>query len=352
MSGMERTVHASRARTYPFIERVRITEGRARFGIFPLPHSSPQLYPTKFEFQAYVDDPSLEEDARYREHVASPPSSTSTKIGSVSGEKPPARHRQAEAVAERPQKASGPRKSTGKLSAAGTKTQTKTATNTSRPTTKTKNTLNPKSLQNPEGSASKGPTQKVIRRVHAIVEVPIKVEDDDEELTHDLVNVRKGRVSSNKGPNPPTAIRKAARVVEPTRTNGKPLPSCMDGDGTPPAPLPRRRKSGIDREYLEPDEDQNCYRSEEDVNVRHRPPPRRKSIKELKNSDFEYLEDEEEEGEESDELNLGVRSLFFFDVYLNFLLARFSLGEASEAAAKEQKIKPSRSKIRAKEKSC
>lgn len=251
-------------------------------------------------------------DERYGERVASPPSSTSTKIGSASGEKPSARRRQAETVAERPQKALGPRKSTGKPSAAGTKTQTKTATNTSRPAAKAKGTLNQKSTQNPEASTSKGPTQKIIRRVHATVEVPIKVEDEEEELEHDLVDVRKGRVASNKDPELPTVIRKAARVAEPTRTNGKTLPSCMDGDKTPPPPPPRRRKSGIDREYLEPDEDAYGYQNQEEANVRHRPPPRRKSIRELKESDFEYHEDEEEEGEETDdELNLGVRFLLF-----------------------------------------
>ena len=254
---------------------------------------------------------SSDEHAQYRENATSPlTSSTSTKIGSAFGEKPPARKRRVGAAVDRPQK--GSRKSTGKPSAGGANAQTKTVTNTSR-STKGKGTVNQQPPQNPEASTSKGSTQRVIRRVRAIVEVPIKVEDDEEELEHDLFDDRNGTVPSEKDPKPSTAVKKAAR---PSRPNNKTLPLYMDRDATPPAPGPlsKRRKSGIARNYDEPDEDAYNHQSQEDANVRHRPPPRRKSIRELRESDFEYHEGEEEEGEETDtdELNLGVRFRFCF----------------------------------------
>lgn len=136
--------------------------------------------------------------------------------------------------------------------------------------------------------------------------MPIKVEDE-EELVHDLVNDRIGRVPSDKNIKSSTTLKKVTRLTEPSQTENE--TSYMDGDVTPPAPgpLPRQRKSGTD-----PDLAAYRSRSQKEVNVRHRPPPRRKSIRELKESDFEYREDEEEAGEESDtdELNIGVRCLF------------------------------------------
>ena len=278
--------------------------------VAPRPFTHTDL--TRIEFQGNVSDSSLGEYPHHGEHATSPPSSsTSTKIGSTSIEKPTAKRRQLEAVVDRPQKASGPRKSTGKPPAGGTKAQTKTVTNTSR-AVKGKGISNQTSLQNPEGSASKGPTQKVIRRVRAVVEVPIKVEDE-EEFVHDLVDDRKGTVPSNKDHKPSTAVKKAVRPVQSSRANDKALSQYMDDDATPPAPdpLPKRRKSGIDRDYYEPDEDAYNWRNQGDTNVRHRPPPRRKSIKELRESDFDYREDEGEESD-TDELNLGVGFLFYF----------------------------------------
>jgi len=139
--------------------------------------------------------------------------------------------------------------------------------------------------------------------------VPIKVEDEEEELVDYLVGDRKARVPSDKDPKPPTAVKKASRFAESSRMRNAALPLHMDDDVTPPAsgPLPKRRKSGIDHDYIEPDEDAGDRRRRGDANVKHRPPPRRKSIRDLRDSDFEYREHEEEAGEESDadELNLG-----------------------------------------------
>lgn len=263
---------------------------------------------TGVEFKGNAGVSSLDEYAHYSEHVTSPPSSsTSTKIGSATVEKPTAKRRQLEAVVvpnvDKPQRASGPRKSTGKPPAGATKAPAKTVASTSRPA-KGKTVPNQKPVTKPEGSASKGPTQKLIRRVHAIVEVPIKVEDEEEEPVHDLTDDKKGRIPSDKAPKPSTALTKAARLSGPSRTKGRVSPLYMDDDITPPAPdpLPNRRKSGIDRDYYEPDEDVCGRRNQEDTNARNRPPPRMKSIRDLRESDFEYI------GEESDtdELNLGV----------------------------------------------
>ena len=271
--------------------------------------SSIQTHLTRVKFQGSVDGSLLDDCG---EHATSPPSSsTSTKIGSVTVEQPLAKRRQLEAAVNRPQKASGPRKSTGKPPAGGTKTQAKTGTNTSRPA-KGKGTLNQKPSQNGEGSASKGPVQRLIRRVHATVEVPIKVEDEEEKLVDSLANDKK----ADKDPKLSTAIEKAPRFTEQSRMNNKTLPLHVDDDSTPPAPgpLPKRRKSGIERDHNERDKNVYNWRNQEDVNFRHRPPPRRKSIRELRDSDFEYHEREDEEGEDSDtdELNLGVRFLFCF----------------------------------------
>lgn len=295
VSNVERRVRASRGRTHS----ARTVYGRKGFGIFfALSHSPIQSYLTRIKFQGNLNGLLLDECARYDEHGTSPPSSSiSTKIGSASIENPPVKRRQLDTVVvpttNRSQKTSGPRQSAGKPPAGGTKVQTKTVKNPSRPA-KGKGTPNQKPSQNTEGSTSKRPIQKLIRRVHAIVEVPIKVEDEEDDF--DPVNDRKGKVPSDKNHKSSMAIKKASKPVEPS-------PLCMDDDATPPAP--RRRKSGTDREYHELDEDEN---------VRRRPPPRRKSIRGLRESDFEYFEDEEEAGEDSavDMPNLGVRFLFYF----------------------------------------
>jgi len=268
---------------------------------------------------------SLDEYARYGEHATSPPSSSaSTKIGSGSVDKPPAKRRQLEAVvipvSERPYKAPGPRKSIGKPSAGGTKTQTKATANATRPV-KDKGTPKQRSTQNSEGSATRGPTQKVIRRVHATVEVPIKVEDDEDELVLTPVIDTRGRVLPDKSPKPLKAVKKATKPAEPPRIKGKSWQAYRDDDAIPPAPtqVPKRRKSGVDQDYYDPDEDIYNWRSLEDANVRHRPPSRRKSIRELRESDFEYREGEEEEEEtDTDELNLGVGLLL--DGFLSGIL--------------------------------
>lgn len=200
-------------------------------------------------------------------------------------------------VSDKPYKAPGPRKSTGKPSAGGTKTQTKTATGATRPA-KDKATPKQKSTQNSEGSVTKAPAQKVIRRVHAVVEVPIKVEDDEDELVPD------------ENSKPSKTTKKPTKPAEPPRAKSKSWQVYQDGDGdtTPPAraPVPKRRKSGTDQDYYEPSEDIYNWQSLEDANVRHRPPARRKSIKVFRESDFDYHEEEEEEETDADELNLGV----------------------------------------------
>jgi len=265
----------------------------------------------------------LDEYARYGEHATSPPSSSaSTKIGSGSVDKPPGKHRQLDAViipiGEKSYKAPGPRRPIGKPPAGGTKTQTKATTNATR-STKDKGTPKQRPTQNSEGSATKGPTQKVIRRVHATVEMPIKVEDDEDEFARTPVNDARGRAPSDKNPKPSKTAKKATKPAEPPRTKSKSWQAYRDDDATPPAPtqVPKRRKSGIDQDYYDPGEDIYQWRSLEDANVRHRPPSRRKSIRVLRESDFEYREgDEEEEETDTDELNLGVCLLldgFFSD---------------------------------------
>jgi len=171
---------------------------------------------------------------------------------------------------------------------------------------KDKATPKQKSTQNPEGSATKGPTQRVIRHVHAVIEVPVKVEDDEDDLARTPVNDTKGRAPA-KDPKPSTTI-KQTKSTEPSKTKNKSWQVYRDDNVTPPAPAsaPRRRKSGIDQDYYEPDNDTQTLRSQENANVRQRPPSRRKSIRELRESDFEYREEEDEETD-ADELNLGVR---------------------------------------------
>ena len=241
------------------------------------------------------------------EHATSPPSSSaSTKIGSASVDKPSAKRRQLDAVVvptnEKRYKAPAPRKSIGKPPTGATKIQIKPGT------AKDKGT--PKQRQNPEGSATKGPTQKVIRRVHATVEVPVKVEEDEDEFVRTPVNDMKGKPPPGRDPKSSRTVKKTIKSAEPTRT--KNWQAHKDDDVTPPAlaQVPKRRKSGVDKDYHEPD-GVYSWQSPEDANVRHRPPSRRKSIRELRESDFEYHE-EEEEGEETDadELNLGVGPLF------------------------------------------
>jgi hypothetical protein len=269
----------------------------------------------------------LDEHPHYGEHATSPPSSSgSTKIGSASVDKPHYKRRQLEAVVlhnrDKPSKALGPHKSAGKPPAGGTKAPTKSATNTTRPV-KDKVTPKQKPTQNPEGSATKGPTERVIRRVHAIVEVPIKVEDDEDELVGTPVGDTKGRAHSGKDPKPSTTVKKT-KAAEPPRAKNKSREAHRDDDATPPAPTPapapRRRKSGIDKDYYEPGEDAQNLRSRENANVRQRPPSRRKSIRELRESDFDYREEDEEEETDADELNLGVRPPFgglFYDSKLS-----------------------------------
>lgn len=212
-------------------------------------------------------------------------------------------------VSEKQYKASGPRKSAGKPSTGGTKTQTKTATNATRQA-KDKAPPKQKSMQNPEASTSKGPTQKVIRRVHAVVEVPIKTEDDEDELWRTPTGDVKGRALPNGDLKSSKTVKKTTRAAEQPREKSKSWQVYRedDNDVTPPAhaAVPKRRKSGADQDYYEPSQDTQGYL--EDANVRHRPPARRKSIRDLRESDFEYREEEEDEEEETDadELNLGV----------------------------------------------
>jgi len=214
-------------------------------------------------------------------------------------------------VSDKSHKASGPRKSTGKPSAGGTKTQTKTAANATRQV-RDKAPPKQKSSQNAEGFTTKGPTQKVIRRVHAVVDVPIKTEEDEDELWCTPTGDIKGRTLPNDDPKPSKAVKKTVRAAEPPREKSKSWQVYRedDNDVTPPAPVStsKRRKSGVDQDYYEPGEDVYDGRNLENANVRHRPPARRKSIRDLRESDFEYREGEEEEEEETDadELNLGV----------------------------------------------
>lgn len=212
-------------------------------------------------------------------------------------------------IRDKPYKAPAPRKSTGRPPAGGAKSLAKSASNPTRPV-KDKPVPKQKPIQNPEGSATRAPAQKVIRRVHAVVEVPIKVEDDEDELVRTPISDTKGRALSDRDPKPLKAVKKSAKPAEPPRAKSKSWQVYRDGDDTtPPArgpvPVPKRRKSGIDQDYYEPDQDIYNWRSLEDANVRHRPPSRRKSIRDLKESDFDYHEEEEEETD-ADELNLGV----------------------------------------------
>ena len=173
---------------------------------------------------------------------------------------------------------------------------------------KDKATPKQKLTQNPEGSATRGPTQRVIRHVHAVVEVPIKVEDDEDDLARTPVNDTKGRAPA-KDPKPSTTI-KQTKSTEPPKAKNKSWQVYGDDNATPPAlaSATRRRKSGIDQDYYEPDHDTQNLRSQGSANVRQRPPSRRKSIRELRESDFEYREEDEET--DADELNLGVRLSF------------------------------------------
>lgn len=174
---------------------------------------------------------------------------------------------------------------------------------------KDKVTPKQKSTQNPEGSTTKGPiTQRVIRRVHATVEVPVKVEDDEDELVRTPVLDADGRTLPDKDPKPSTSAKKTTKSTQLSKVKSKSWQAHRDGDATPPAsaPVPRRRKSGVDQDYCEPDEDAYNSRSMGSSNVRNRPPSRRKSIRELRESDFEYGEEDEDEETDADELNIRV----------------------------------------------
>jgi hypothetical protein len=271
-----------------------------------------QTHLTGGGLQGNISGSSLDGYIHHSEHVTSPPSSSgSTKIGSASVDKPSTKRRRLEAIpipnVEKPQKAPGPRKSAGRPPAGGTKAQTKTAASTSR-SAKDKGTSKQKPTQNKEEPVSKGPTQRLIRRVHAVVEVPIKVEDEEEEVGDPPDDGRKGRVPSDTYAKSSTAAKKATKSTELSRTKTKALPAHGDEDVTPSASahIPKRRKSGIERDYYEPDEDTHGLENREDVNARRRPPSRRKSIRELRESDFEYREEEEDQESDTDELNLGV----------------------------------------------
>jgi len=282
--------------------------------IHPPPrHTTRQAQLTRINFQDNANGSSLDEHTPHDEHATSPPSSSgSTKIGSASIDKPNYKRRQLEAVVipsgDKPSKAPGPRKSIGKPSAGGIKTQPRTTTNTTRPV-KDRATPKQKSTQNPEGSAAKTSTQRVIRRVHAVVEVPIKVEDEDELVRTPVIDTR-GGAPSDRDLKPSTTIK--TKSTELPRAKNKSGQVYRDDDPTPPAPAtaPRRRKSGIDQDYYEPDQDTQNWQGQENANARKRLPSRRKSIRELKESDFEYREEDEEEETDADELNLGVRLSF------------------------------------------
>lgn len=282
--------------------------------IHPPPrHTTRQTQLTRINFQDNAGCSSLDEHTSHDEHATSPPSSSgSTKIGSASVDKSAYKRRQLEAViipgGDKPIKAPGPRKSIGKPSAGGTKTQTRTTANTTRPV-KDKATPRQKSTQNPEGSKTKDSTQRVIRRVHAVVEVPIKVEDEDELVRTPVIDAR-GRAPLDRDLKLSTTTK--TKTTELPRAKNKSGQVYRDDDPTPPASAtaPRRRKSGMDKDYYEPDQDTQNLRGQEHANVRKRPPSRRKSIRELKESDFEYREEDEEEETDTDELNLGVGLLF------------------------------------------
>lgn len=213
-------------------------------------------------------------------------------------------------VNDKNHKASAPRKPTGKPPAGGAKAQTKTAANATR---QAKDKVPPKQkpTQNAEGSTTKGPTQRVIRRVHAVVDVPIKTEEDEDELWHTPTDDIKARALLNGDPKPSKTVKKTARAAELPREKSKSWQVYREDDNnvTPPATvsMSKRRKSGVDQDYYEPSEDVHDWRNLENANVRHRPPARRKSIRDLRESDFEYHEEEDEEEEtDADELNLGV----------------------------------------------
>ena len=211
-------------------------------------------------------------------------------------------------VIDKNYKATGPRK---KPPAAGIKPQTKTAANATRQV-KDKAPPKQKSTYNAEGSTTKGPTQKVIRRVHAVVDVPIKTEEDEDELWRTPTGDIKGRTLPDGDPKPPKTVKRTVRAAEPPREKSKSWQVYRedDNDVTPPAPvsISKRRKSGVDQDYYEPNEDVYDRRGLENANVRHRPPARKKSIRDLRESDFEYHEEEDKEEEETDadELNLRV----------------------------------------------
>ena len=232
-------------------------------------------------------------------------------VVSASTDKAPSKRRKLDAVVvpyrDKPPKAAGPRKSNGKPSIGEPKTQAKISANATR-SAKEKAAPKQKATNNPEGSATKGTvTQRVIRRIHATVEVPVKVEDDEDELVRTPVIDENGRTLPDKDPKPSTSAKKAAKSTEPSRVKSKSWQAHRDNDVTPPASasVPRRLKSGVDPDYYEPDEDSYNRRSLDGSNVRNRPPSRRKSIRELRESDFEYREEDGDETD-ADELNIGV----------------------------------------------
>jgi len=232
-------------------------------------------------------------------------------------------------VSDKHYKVPGPRKSAGKPSAGGTKTQTKTASSTTRQV-KDKAPPKQKSTQNPEGSTAKGPTQKVIRRVHATVEIPIKTEDDEDVLGLTPISDTEGRAPPASGSKPSKTVKKTTRAAEQPREKSKSWQVYRENenDVTPPAPVSKRRKSGADQDCYEP-EGIYDWPTIEDANVRRRPPARRKSIRDLRESDFEYHEEEDEEETDADELNLGVGSP---DHHLFWYLANSSCRGVSSIA--------------------
>jgi len=173
------------------------------------------------------------------------------------------------------------------------------------------------------------------------------MEDEEDEFVRTPVNDKKGRGPSDKDTKPPKTVKKATKSAEPSRSNGKSWQARTDdNDATPPAPsqAPKRRKSGVDQDYYEPDRDAYNWQSLESANVRQRPPSRRKSIRELRESDFEYREEEDEEETDADELNLRVGFTFhglFPDTWLSLtctLLQRSFEGDGHpEKPAKQQR---------------
>ena len=279
----------------------------------PPHHSTLRAELTSIDSQGNIGGSSLDEYTQYGESPTSPPpSSASTKIGSASVDEPSLKRRQLDAIFIPTNcklfKTPVTHKSIGKPSAGGTRTQTKTVTNTTRPV-QDKAAPKQKSAQNSDGCATEGPVQKVISRVHT-VGVNIKIEDDEDGLLCTPVNDTKWRAPPDNDSKPSKTVKRATKPVGPQRTGNKGLPAYMDDDATP-APVPRRRKSKIDEEdYYEPSGDAYSWQSREDANVRRWPPPRRKSIRELRESDFEYHEEEEDEETDADELNLRVRLSF------------------------------------------